>query len=75
MTDPRPFTVGVVACGSAKVNYRAPARHLYVANLFVQTLQAAEAQGFDQVVILSARHGLVDPDTPPDPVQRHDGRS
>ncbi|WBB94101.1 DUF6884 domain-containing protein [Verrucosispora sp. WMMC514] len=62
----------VVPCGGAKLPHPAPARDLYVGSLFRHTLAAAEqsarldgeAAGLPaRVLILSALHGLVEPDT------------
>jgi hypothetical protein len=55
------YTVGLVACGKAKLDRAAPARELYVGSLFLQTSAWAEAVA-DEWAILSARHGLVLPD-------------
>lgn len=62
----------VVPCAAAKRDRPAPARSLYVSGHFRLVLAAAEAEAAAttrdlgtpaRVWILSARHGLVDPDT------------
>ena len=56
--------VGLVACSRAKTNRPAPARELYVSPLFRAARAYAERHyGPGRWFILSARHGLVDPDT------------
>lgn len=58
--------VALVGCGKTKLAYPAPARQLYVGNLFTATRRYVEGQllarGFDTWYILSARYGLVHPD-------------
>jgi hypothetical protein len=56
----------VIPCGAAKLDRPAPARELYTSPHFRFTLRqvAAAAYRADGILrILSARHGLVDPDT------------
>lgn len=79
MTTPAPGFDGityVIPCGGAKLNRRAPARELYVGSLFRHTLDNAERSArLDaetlrrpaRVLILSALHGLITPDTELDP--------
>lgn len=61
--------VVVVPCGSAKQDRPAPAAELYVGPLFRSAFAAAERLAADgaRVLILSARHGLVDPAAVLDP--------
>jgi hypothetical protein len=54
--------VGLVACSRAKAEQRAPARELYLSPLFRAARAYAERR-YAQWFVLSARHGLVDPDT------------
>lgn len=63
------ITVGLVACGAAKLAHRAPARELYVGNLFRAASSHAE-RTCDAWAILSAEHGLVLPDEVLDPYNR-----
>lgn len=55
------MSTAIVACAAAKLTGRHPARHLYTSPNFAHMLRAAEL-GADRALILSARHGLVDPD-------------
>lgn len=56
------LTVGLVACASRKLQHPAPARDLYVSQLFRKASAYAE-QTCDRWYILSAKHGLVHPDS------------
>lgn len=62
----------VVPCGGAKLDHAAPAHQLYTGSMFRHTFENAsrcaeldEAAGLGpaRVLILSALHGLIDPDT------------
>lgn len=55
-------TVGLVACASRKLQRPAPARELYISQLF-RKASAYAGRTCDRWYILSARHGLVHPDT------------
>ena len=56
--------VGLLACGRLKADRPLPARELYVSPLFRAARAYAERRyGPDRWLILSARHGLVDPET------------
>ena len=55
-------TVGLVACASQKLQRPAPARELYVSQLFKKA-SAYAGLTCDRWYILSAKHGLVHPDT------------
>ncbi len=66
-----PGVTYVIPCGGAKLARRAPASALYVGAMFRHTfdnatrcaaLDVAAGLGPARVLILSARHGLVDPD-------------
>lgn len=63
--------VAVIACSGAKLDHTAPAAQLYTGSLFRSSLLAAEALQvagqLDQVVVLSALHGLVAIDQELDP--------
>lgn len=54
--------IGLVGCASQKLKRPAPARELYVSQLFRKAAAYAEAT-CDVWYILSAKHGLVRPDT------------
>ena len=53
--------VGVIACCKTKLDRAAPARELYCSPLFLASMGWIERR-VDQWVILSAKHGVVDPD-------------
>jgi hypothetical protein len=60
----RPLHIGLVACSRRKARDAAPARELYASCLFRAALAYAERHyGPGQWLILSARHGLVEPDS------------
>jgi hypothetical protein len=54
-------TVGLVGCGKTKLDHPAPARELYVGNLFRAAAAYADA-AYDEWWILSAKHRVVHPD-------------
>ena len=56
-----PRTIALVACASRKLRHAAPARDLYVSDLFAKSRRYAERHSAAWF-ILSALHGLVDPD-------------
>lgn len=56
------LTVGLVACAAQKLHHPAPARDLYTSQLFRKASAYATAE-CDRWYILSAKHGLVHPDT------------
>ena len=64
----------LIPCGGAKLDHAAPARDLYTGGLFRLARRFAEARG--PWWILSAKHGLVHPDTELEPynltLQGHD---
>jgi hypothetical protein len=66
MSTPSGITVGLVACAAAKLDHPAPARELYVSQLFRKASAYAEAT-CDRWYVLSAKHGLIHPDTVIDP--------
>lgn len=56
--------VTLISCTNAKRDHEAPARMLYDESAYFKKMRAwAESRG-DPWYILSAKHGLVDPDTP-----------
>ena len=56
--------IGLVACSATKADSAMPARQLYVSSLFRAASAYAERHyGPSRWFILSALHGLVDPDT------------
>ncbi|MCU1510458.1 MAG: hypothetical protein JWO34_298 [Arthrobacter sp.] len=56
------ITVGLVGCASQKLKRPAPTRELYVYQLFKKASAYAELT-CDRWYLLSAKHGLVHPDT------------
>lgn len=66
--------VGLVGCASTKLTRPAPARDLYTSQLFRKASAYAEGT-CDQWFILSAKHGLVQPDTVLEPYDMKLGRS
>jgi len=54
-------SIGLVACGKAKLDHPAPARDLYTGTLF-RFARAYCERTYDTWYILSARHGLVLPE-------------
>ncbi|MEA3339465.1 MAG: hypothetical protein U9R15_05810 [Chloroflexota bacterium] len=60
--EDRSLRVGLVACSKTKLGHAAPARDLYQGTLF--RLASAYAERLcDEWYVLSAKHGLVHPDT------------
>lgn len=57
----RPARIGLVGCAKTKRRESSAARELYVSDLFRASLEYAEL-AFAEVFILSAFHGLVNPD-------------
>ena len=56
--------IGLVACSRSKLSWSAPARNLYVSPLFRAARAYSERHyGPRRWLILSALHGLVDPET------------
>lgn len=53
--------VALVGCGKAKLDHEAPARELYTSNLFRLSVAWAELH-CDAWYVVSALHGLIDPD-------------
>lgn len=54
--------IGLVGCAAQKLKRPAPARELYVSQLFRKSAAYVEARS-DRWYVLSAEHGLVSPDT------------
>lgn len=54
--------IALVGCGKSKLDRAAPARELYTGNLFAAARAWAETFA-DRWFVLSAKYGLVDPDT------------
>ncbi len=65
MTTPA-LHVGLVVCSRIKADRARPARELYVSPLF-RAARAYAERHYAQWLILSARHGVVEPDTVVDP--------
>lgn len=61
-----PSTVVLISCSKSKLTKKAPARHLYTGRLFRKAVAWAESEGYKWYVV-SALHGLVDPDRPLEP--------
>lgn len=55
--------VALIGCGKTKLDHAAPAKDLYTGNLFAAARAHVEAGGYDAWFVLSAKHGLVHPDT------------
>jgi hypothetical protein len=62
-------TIGLVACGKGKLDHPAPARLLYNGALF-RKASAYCADHYDRWAILSAKHGLILPETAIEPYDR-----
>ncbi|WP_435065935.1 DUF6884 domain-containing protein [Halobaculum sp. EA56] len=60
----------LVGCGAAKRDERSEARELYTSTYFAKKREYAETVG-DEWAILSAEHGLVEPDDELDPYETH----
>jgi phage gp16-like protein len=60
--------IGLVGCGKAKLSHAAPAKDLYTSTLFRLAREYAE-ETCDRWFILSAKHGLVDPDSVLEPYE------
>ena len=58
----REVSIGIIPCGSAKTDHPTEARNLYTSTNFQAQLECAERH-CDFVFILSAKHGLVNPDS------------
>ena len=54
--------IGLVSCGKAKLSHPAAAKDLYVGSLF-RAASAYASNAYDEWWILSAKHGVVHPDT------------
>ena len=65
-TQHHPRKLFLIACAKTKRSTRSPARDLYRSPLFLKSLAYAE-QHADDVLILSAKHGLVELDAELDP--------
>ena len=63
------ITVGLIACGKSKADQPSPARSLYTGPLFKAASGYAE-QTYDRWYVVSALHGLVDPDSLLSPYDR-----
>jgi hypothetical protein len=74
MSDQHQVRVGLVGCASMKLKRPAPARDLYVSPLFRKASAYAEAT-CERWFILSAKHGLVDPDEVIEPYDVRLGRA
>jgi len=58
-------TIALVACASQKRDHAAPAKDLYISSLFRKA--RAYAEQHDAWLILSAKHGVLHPDTITEP--------
>lgn len=59
--------IAVIGCGAKKRPCRVRARYLYTGPLFTDALAHALAHGFNPIVVLSAKHGIVDLEQEIDP--------
>lgn len=50
-------------CCKSKNNITAPAKYVYCSNLFKQSLRYAKSLNPDSIHILSAKYGIINPDT------------
>lgn len=66
-------TLVLVGCVKSKVYHRAPAKDLYNSTLWSKRRRYAELSGMPWA-ILSAEHGMVDPDEVLEPYDRYLGR-
>ena len=66
---PRAERIGLVSCVKTKLDQPAPARELYTSPLFRGAKAAVEESGY-RWFVLSAKHGLVEPDTVLEPYER-----
>lgn len=73
MTTSTHTRIGLVGCASAKLARPAPARELYVSQLFRKASAYAEAT-CERWYVLSAKHGLIAPDQVLDPYDVKLGR-
>ena len=69
-----PTRIGLVGCASQKLSRPAPARELYVSQLFRKASTYAEAT-CERWYVLSAKHGLIHPDQVIEPYDVKLGRS
>lgn len=68
----------IIPCGAGKLDSPAPARDLYTGQMFRHTLAAAQAEADTiggRVLILSAKHGLIDLDTVVSPYEQKMGQA
>lgn len=63
-----PITIAIVGCGKAKLAHAAPAADLYTGSLFRAARRYAET--CDEWRIISARYGLLDPETVLEPYEQ-----
>lgn len=61
--------IGLISCGKNKLPYSAPARELYTGDLFKKASAYAE-QHYDRWYILSAKYGVLHPDTVIEPYDK-----
>ncbi len=59
--------IALIACASQKLPHRAKAGEIYTSTLFQLNMQYTECRQVDQIEILSAKYGLLDPDTSIEP--------
>ncbi len=59
--EPMSEHIVLVACCGKKLDRPAPAKDLYCSDLFIKSRRYAEQHG-DRWLVLSAKHGVVDPD-------------
>ena len=59
--------IALVACASQKLTYRAKASEIYTSTLFRLNLKYAICRQVDQIEIISAKYGLLDPEASIEP--------
>lgn len=67
MDQERDTRIGLVGCTKSKLQARSPAKQLYMASALFRGRRRCVERTCDRWFILSAKHGLVDPDTELEP--------
>lgn len=57
------MNIGLIGCTKRKLDYPCPARELYTASILFRRAKAYCEHHYDAWYVLSAKHGLVHPDT------------
>lgn len=59
--------VALISCSKRKKAEKSFAKDLYISDSFVRNMEKAECLGFDEIYIISAKHGLLRLDDEVDP--------